>query len=417
MAQHRCMTCGNSYKGWECPVCSKEDQAKEQPRQGAGQQEKSLDAAERIATRQKEQTTDREENLQEPTEAVEEASFGAQVVAVEPAEKPGHVTANVGKPQSPSSIPHPPDEDLQPAEIAENIDDESVEILKEAYAKVVKYIEEIEANDDMWAAMDTVKRQLDKIEAHGSTNIKSVEKAEKYPIVLAVLRTSKKRLSDGIKNRKIVTSGLDGLKSFLKRRAEGEDIGDIESSLREESGSESWMKETAKGLAEGEDIDDIESSPRQESGNESWMKETAKGMAEVSDILKDLHREGEIPGDGNVVQTPPPNPPQRIAKAPTAQSQGIKPADAARRPPPGIRPPQFQTATESPSRVKYVVFGLVLAAIIAAGIGYFTLSGPSGTAATECNKSVAKRYRARWARGQGRGASGGDGYHAKGAED
>jgi serine/threonine-protein kinase len=76
------------------------------------------------------------------------------------------------------------------------------------------------------------------------------------------------------------------------------------------------------------------------------------------------------------VQTPPPAPPQRIVEAPGPQPQSSKPALAASHPPAAPRAPQFQAARESPSRVKHVVLGLVLLAVTAVGIWYFSQSGP-----------------------------------------
>ena len=70
-------------------------------------------------------------------------------------------------------------------------------------------------------------------------------------------------------------------------------------------------------------------------------------------------------------------PPHRTVEPPAAQPQGSKPAAAANRPPTAPRAPQFQIATESPGRVKYVVFGLVLLAVIAVGIWHFSQPGPS----------------------------------------
>jgi len=65
-----------------------------------------------------------------------------------------------------------------------------------------------------------------------------------------------------------------------------------------------------------------------------------------------------------------------MAEAPAAQAQAGRSAAAAGPPPTGARPPQFQIATESPSRVKYVVLGVILLAVIAGGIWYFSQSGP-----------------------------------------
>ena len=67
-------------------------------------------------------------------------------------------------------------------------------------------------------------------------------------------------------------------------------------------------------------------------------------------------------------QAPSPARPQTIVEPPTAQPQASKPSAA--------RAPQFKIAIEGPSRVKYVVLGLVLMAIIAGGIWYFSQSGP-----------------------------------------
>jgi serine/threonine-protein kinase len=63
------------------------------------------------------------------------------------------------------------------------------------------------------------------------------------------------------------------------------------------------------------------------------------------------------------VETPPSVPPGRIGGAPSAQPQGSKPATA--------KPPHLQ-GTERSSRVKYIVLGLALLAVIAGGIWYFS---------------------------------------------
>ena len=57
-----------------------------------------------------------------------------------------------------------------------------------------------------------------------------------------------------------------------------------------------------------------------------------------------------------------------------------RPATAASGPPTGDKAPQFQAATESPGRVKYLGLGLVLLAVIAVGIWHFFHSGPEPAA-------------------------------------
>ncbi len=74
-------------------------------------------------------------------------------------------------------------------------------------------------------------------------------------------------------------------------------------------------------------------------------------------------------------QSPSPAPPENIGETPSALALGSKPIAAATRLPAAPRAPQFQAATDSPSRGKYVVFGFVLLAVIAGGIWYFSQSG------------------------------------------
>jgi serine/threonine-protein kinase len=76
------------------------------------------------------------------------------------------------------------------------------------------------------------------------------------------------------------------------------------------------------------------------------------------------------------VQTPSPAPAERIIQTPIAQPQGSKPGAVASRPPAALRAPQFQATAESPSRVKLIVLGLVLLAVIAGSIWYFSHLGP-----------------------------------------
>ena len=79
---------------------------------------------------------------------------------------------------------------------------------------------------------------------------------------------------------------------------------------------------------------------------------------------------------GMSVQTPPPAPPVSRVGTPVAQLPRSKPAPAASRPPAVVRPLQSPAATKSPSRVIYVVLGLVLLAVIGGGIWYFTRPKP-----------------------------------------
>ena len=71
---------------------------------------------------------------------------------------------------------------------------------------------------------------------------------------------------------------------------------------------------------------------------------------------------------------------ERIAETPINPPQGRRPVAPVIRPPAMAKPPQFRAATESPSRVKYVVLGLVLLAVIGGGIWYFNTwyFSPSG---------------------------------------
>jgi serine/threonine-protein kinase len=75
-------------------------------------------------------------------------------------------------------------------------------------------------------------------------------------------------------------------------------------------------------------------------------------------------------------QPPSPAPAEKIVQTPLAPPRVSKPAAAASRTPAALRMPQFQAATDSPSRVKLIVLGLVLLAVIAGSIWYFSQSGP-----------------------------------------
>jgi len=72
--------------------------------------------------------------------------------------------------------------------------------------------------------------------------------------------------------------------------------------------------------------------------------------------------------------------PERIVEAPSPQRQGGETAAAASRPPAAPGAPQFRAASESPRRVKYVVRGLALLVVLAAGIWHFSQSGPEAPA-------------------------------------
>jgi serine/threonine-protein kinase len=94
-------------------------------------------------------------------------------------------------------------------------------------------------------------------------------------------------------------------------------------------------------------------------------------------------RPSTTPAQADVAaQTPPTALPARNAEAPTVQPQRSELAGgvlfsgaAASREPAAPTAPQFQIATENPRRVKYVVFGLVLLAVIGGGIWYFSQPG------------------------------------------
>ncbi len=76
------------------------------------------------------------------------------------------------------------------------------------------------------------------------------------------------------------------------------------------------------------------------------------------------------------VQTTPPAPPARIVETPSTRPQGSEPATAASRPSAVAKPPHLRAVKERPSRVKYVVLGVVLLAVIAGGIWYFSRPTP-----------------------------------------
>jgi eukaryotic-like serine/threonine-protein kinase len=79
---------------------------------------------------------------------------------------------------------------------------------------------------------------------------------------------------------------------------------------------------------------------------------------------------------GIAVQTPPPIPSGRSGEGSSPQPQGSMPAAAVSRPSPVAKPPHPRAVKESPNRAKYVVLGVVLLAVIAGGIWYFSRPAP-----------------------------------------
>ena len=82
-------------------------------------------------------------------------------------------------------------------------------------------------------------------------------------------------------------------------------------------------------------------------------------------------------GTDTAVQAPLPAPPERIGEPPTAQPQGSNAEAAARRTLAAAKPPQFQIFSEPPSKMKFVVMGVVtlILILIVAGVWYFSQHG------------------------------------------
>lgn len=100
MTRHNCWTCGNSYDGWDCPVCTANRNAEERSHQSAKQHSELVEATEWAAVQQAEQAQRLEEQLEEQKQAIEEASLQAQMAAAEAAERHRTTTANAWKLQS-----------------------------------------------------------------------------------------------------------------------------------------------------------------------------------------------------------------------------------------------------------------------------------------------------------------------------
>lgn len=101
MARHNCMTCGNSYDGWECPVCSRKRLAEEQSRQAARQHKEQVEAMEWAAEQQSRQS---ERQHKEQLEAIEWAAEQQAMAVAEAEEKRRETTANEFKLQAGAQI-------------------------------------------------------------------------------------------------------------------------------------------------------------------------------------------------------------------------------------------------------------------------------------------------------------------------
>ena len=99
---------------------------------------------------------------------------------------------------------------------------------------------------------------------------------------------------------------------------------------------------------------------------------------------------------GTAVQTPPPDPPERIVETPTAPPQESKPRAAASHQAAAAKPPQFPTTSKSPSKMKFVVIAVVVLVLIIAGVWYFRPSAnpqfgrPQGRRGSPQTGTVAK---------------------------
>jgi len=72
------------------------------------------------------------------------------------------------------------------------------------------------------------------------------------------------------------------------------------------------------------------------------------------------------------VQTPAPSPPERTVEAPLPQEQRGKAEAEAILAPAVAKPPQIQTASESPSKMKFVVIAAVALILIVAGVWHYS---------------------------------------------
>jgi hypothetical protein len=100
MNRHNCWVCGNSYDGWECPVCSRNRAAEESVRQATKQHRENMEALEEAEERRAEQEARQDELLERQIEATEEAAFEAQLAARKALEEHKRTTANAWKLQS-----------------------------------------------------------------------------------------------------------------------------------------------------------------------------------------------------------------------------------------------------------------------------------------------------------------------------
>ena len=100
MTRHNCFVCGNSYDGWECPVCSRNRAAEDSARQAAEQHREHMEVLEEAEERRAEEAARHEELLERQREAIEEAAFEAQMAAEEAVEGHRRTTANAWKLQS-----------------------------------------------------------------------------------------------------------------------------------------------------------------------------------------------------------------------------------------------------------------------------------------------------------------------------
>jgi tetratricopeptide (TPR) repeat protein len=100
MARTNCWVCGNSYDGWECPVCSRNRLAEKSAREAEGQHREHMEALEEASQQRAEEAARLEELMEQQREAMEEAAAEAQQAAEEALEEHRRTTANAWKLQS-----------------------------------------------------------------------------------------------------------------------------------------------------------------------------------------------------------------------------------------------------------------------------------------------------------------------------
>jgi formylglycine-generating enzyme required for sulfatase activity len=102
----------------------------------------------------------------------------------------------------------------------------------------------------------------------------------------------------------------------------------------------------------------------------------AERILKKARVCKHCGRDVEpLAGAGIAVQTPLLAPPERLAEPPAAPLQESKPVAAASRPPAPTKPPQFEIIPDAPSKMKFVLMGVVALILIVAGVWFVSHHG------------------------------------------